>query len=250
MGDARARHLKRLRRLRRSARGWSVRSGLLVGATAVLVPYQGLGLPDAVWAAAAGGSVAVTIWRWLDLRALQAEPVPEPVDPALAAAQAREALLAAVRRVPIGRTAIEEFHRQRAQLRLRGLAVAGPWRRLERASQTLAGLVGRLHGPARSAVLEAAAAERALRELVERTAAVERALRLGPAGKQLTQRHAALMAQLNSGVDAYERLVAAAAGYVAEESPVVGGGLAEATDFLRGVAEGLAELRQTQPRAA
>jgi hypothetical protein len=250
MNDARARHLKRLRRLHRSARGWSVRAGLLVGAAAVLVPYRGLGLPDAFWAAAAGGSVAVTLWRWLDFRALSAMPVPEAVPPAVAASRAHQALRAAVQRIPVGRTAIEEFDRQRAQARLRGLAVAGPWRRLDRAAQMLAGLAGRLTGPAESAVLEAAVAERTLRDLAERAATVERAMRLGPAGESLAGALAALMAQLESGVDAYERLVAAAAGYVAEDGPTVTSGLAEATDFLRGVADGLAELRRVQPDAA
>lgn len=47
---------------------------------------------------------------------------------------------------------------------------------------------------------------------------------------------------------AYERLVAAAAGYVAEDGRTTGqhpatGRLTEATDLLRGVAAGLAELR-------
>src|SRR5262245_25933813 len=99
-GDARAKHLKRLRRLRRSARAWSVRAGLLIGATAVLVPYQGLGWTDAIWASLAGGSIALTAWRWMDLRELAAQPVPDPVDPAVAAAQTRERLVSAVRRLP------------------------------------------------------------------------------------------------------------------------------------------------------
>src|SRR5262245_34914724 len=140
MSDARAKHLRRLRRLRRSARGWSVRAGLLVGATAVLVPYRGLGLPDAFWAAAAGGSIVITAWRWLDLRAFAAQPVPEASDPALAGAHARDRLLNTVRRFPVGRTVIDEFDRQRAAMRLRGLSVADAWRRLDRASLTLTGL--------------------------------------------------------------------------------------------------------------
>jgi hypothetical protein len=250
MNDARARHLKRLRKLHRSARAWSVRAGLLVGATAVLVPYRGIGLLDAFWAASAGGAVAITWWRWLDFRAFAAVPVPEPVDPAIAAAQANQRLRAVVQRIPVGRTAIAEFDRQRAQIRMRGLAVAGSFRRLDRASQMLAGLAGRLGGPAESAVLEAAVAEHTLRDLCERTAAVERAMRLGPAGDHLAPAHQALMAQLESGVDAYERLVAAAAGYVAEDGPAVSASLVDATEFLRGVADGLAELRRTQPDAA
>jgi hypothetical protein len=246
MVDARAKHLKRLRRLHRSARGWSVRAGLLVGATAVLVPYRGLGLPDAFWAAAAGGSLAVTAWRWLDYRALRAEPVPAAVDPALAGALARDRLTSAVRRFPVGRTVLDEFDRQRSALRLRGLTVAEAWRRLDRASMMLSGLSGRLGPTAESAVLEAAVAERSLRELAERTAAVERTMRLGPAGEGLKPAHASLTAQLESGVTAYEQFVAAAAGCVAEEDTAVRS-LAEATAFLKGVAEGLADLRQPRP---
>jgi hypothetical protein len=246
MADARAKHLRRLRRLRRSARGWSVRAGLLVGATAVLVPYRGLGLWDALWAAAAGGSLAVTSWRWIDYRQLRAEPVPEAIDPAMAGALARDRVTNAVRRLPGGRTVLDEFDRQRSAIRLRGLSVAEAWRRLDRASTTLSGLVGRLGPTAESAVLEAAVAERSLRELAERTAAVERTMRLGPAGAGLQPAHASLTAQLESGVSAYEQFVAAAAGCVAEEDTAVRS-LSEATAFLKGVAEGLADLRQPRP---
>ena len=246
MADARAKHLRRLRRLRRSARGWSVRAGLLVGATAVLVPYRGLGLWDALWAAAAGGSLAVTSWRWIDYRQLRAEPVPEAIDPAMAGALARDRVTNAVRRLPGGRTVLDEFDRQRSAMRLRGLSVAEAWRRLDRASTTLSGLVGRLGPTAESAVLEAAVAERSLRELAERTAAVERTMRLGPAGEGLKPAHASLTAQLESGVSAYEQFVAAAAGCVAEEDTAVRS-LSEATAFLKGVAEGLADLRQPRP---
>lgn len=256
MGDARATHLRRLRRSRRSARGWSVRAGLLTGATAVLVPYSGLGLIDAFWAAAAGGSIVVAAWRWVDHRELAAQPVPEPVDPAVAGRVARERLISAVRSLPVGGTAIDEVKRASAQMKLHGLAVAKPWRRLDRASATLHGLAGRLGGPAESAVLEAAVAERSLRDLAQRTASVERAIKVAPesARESLKDAHGALVTQLDDGVSAYEQLVAAAAGYVAEdgrtvtESPAVGR-LADATEMLRGIALGLAELRG-DPRAA
>jgi hypothetical protein len=106
-------------------------------------------------------------------------------------------------------------------------------------------------GPAESAVLEAAVAERTLRELAERAASVERAVMLAP-DETLTSSHAALVSQLEDGVAAYERLVAAAAGYVAEdgrttvENPAISR-LGEATDLLRGIAAGLSELRTTGP---
>ncbi|MBM0259700.1 hypothetical protein JNW89_26350, partial [Micromonospora sp. 4G55] len=60
--------------------------------------------------------------------------------------------------------------------------------------------------------------------------------------------HRTLIGQLDSGVAAYEGLVAAAAGYVAEdarpstEHPAASR-LTEATDLLHGVASALAELR-------
>lgn len=225
-------------------------AGIFGGAAIVLVPYGGLGLVDAIWAAAAGGTAALTAWRWSDARALAAEPAPEPVDPAVAGEQARARLLAAVQRLPAGRTALDEVRRQRTRLALRGSAAARPWSRLERAAATLSGLGGRLTGPADSAVLEAAVAERSLRDLVDRVAGVERAVGLAPADVRpaLETAHRALVDQLEGGVAAYERLVAAAAGYVAEdgrsatEHPATAR-LTEATDLLRGVAEGLAELR-------
>jgi hypothetical protein len=249
--DARARHFKRLRRLRRAARGWTVRAGLLTGAAAVLVPYHGLGLPDALWAAGAGGSIMMAWLRWSEVRAFVALPVPPPPDPALAAERTRRGIEALVRRLPAGQGALDELRRQRDRVRLRGTAVAPAWQRLDRAATTLAGLAGRMGGPAESAVLEAAVAERTLRELAERAASVERAVMLAP-DETLTSSHAALVGQLEDGVTAYERLVAAAAGYVAEdgrttvENPAISR-LREATDLLRGIAAGLSELRTTVP---
>lgn len=248
--DARARYYRRLRQLRRSARRWSVLAGTLAGAAAVLVPYHGLGVGDVFLAAAAGGTGALTFWRWSDARVLAAQPAPEPVDPAVAGEQAKIRLLAAVQRLPAGRAALDEVRRHRTRIALRGLAAARPWGRLERASATLSGLAGRLTGPADTAVLEAAAAERSLRDLIDRAAAVERALGVAPADVRpaLDAAHGALVDQLEDGVTAYERLVAAAAGYVAEDGRAGTGHpatarLTEATDMLGGVADGLAELR-------
>ena len=250
MFDPRARYFRRLARLRRSARRWSVLAGGLGGAAAVLTPYAGLGLPDAIWAGLAGATGALACWRWSDARALAAQPPPPPLDPAVAGEQARQRLVAAVQRLPVGRTAIIEVRRQRARIALRGSAAAGPWGRLDRASMTLGGLSGQLGGPAESAVLEAAVAERGLRELAHRIAHVERALRFAPDDTRpaLSEAHAALVEQLEGGVSAYERLVAAAASYVAEDGRMVvdhptSVKLTEAADLLRHVAAGLAELR-------
>jgi hypothetical protein len=245
--DPRAKHFRRLRRLRRSARGWTVRAGLFTGAAAVLLPYHGLGLPDVFWAAAAGGSIAMAGLRWVDARAFAALPVPPEPDPALVADRTRQRLEGLVRRLPAGQSALDELRRQRDRVRLRGTSVGDAWRRLDRAATTMSGLAGRLAGPAEPAVLEAAVAERSLRDLAERAASVERAAGLAP-DDGLVRAHAELVTQLEAGVTAYEQLVAAAAGYVAEDGRSATGAAAparlrEATDLLRGIAVGLSELR-------
>ncbi|MFB9234407.1 hypothetical protein ACFFWC_02465 [Plantactinospora siamensis] len=246
MADQRSRYLRQVRRLRRGARRWSTLAGTLTGAAAVLTPYHGVGLPDAAWAAAAGGTALLAAWRWADLRALTRQPMP----PAETAEQAQARLIATVERFPAGRMAVGEVRRQRSRLALRGSAAAGPWARLDRAAQALAGLAGRLTGAGDEALLEATAAERSLRDLARRVAEIERAVRIAPdeSRPSLAAAHARLLAQLDGGVTAYERLVAAAAGYVAEDASPVGdhpsvARLTEASDFLHGVATGLAEFR-------
>jgi hypothetical protein len=247
MADERARYFRRLRRLRNSARRWSVLGGGLTAAAAVLTPYAGIGLADAAWAASAGASVALAWWRWSDHRVLAAEPAPPAPDPALAG----QRLVAAVERFPAGRTALQEVRRQKNRFALRGSTVARPWDRLDHASRTLDGLAGQLTGPSEVAVLEAAVAEQWLRDLGQRVASVERAVQLAPPDQRpgLEQAHGVLAEQFNTGVSAYERLVAAAARYVAEDGrspndqhPAVAR-LVEAADLMRGVADGLSELR-------
>lgn len=120
MADLRTRHLTRLRWLRRSARWWTVTAGGLVGATVVLLPYEGIGLPDAFWAAGAGGSVAIAFWRWADLRALATQPIPEPLSESARAARNQQRLERIVGRLPIGRTAIGELHRVQHLSKIRG----------------------------------------------------------------------------------------------------------------------------------
>ncbi|WP_455750048.1 phage shock envelope stress response protein PspM [Salinispora arenicola] len=135
-----------------------------------------------------------------------------------------------------------------------GTSAAEPWARLDRAGATFTGLRGRLTGVAEPAVAEATAADRSLRDLAARVADVERAIRLAPpeTRRPLQEARVALSGQLDSGVAAYERLVVAAAGYVAEnarpdvEHPAAAR-LTEATDLLHGVASALAELRATDP---
>lgn len=254
MADERTRYFRRLGRLRRSARRWSVTAGGLGGAAAVLTPYAGLGLADAAWAAGAGGAIVLATWRWVDLRALAAQPAPPAVDPAQAAAHSRARLVAAVERLPIGPGVLAEVRRIRSRVALRGTSAAEPWARLDRAGTTFTGLRGRLTGVAEPAVAEATAADRSLRDLAARVADVERAIRLAPpeTRRPLQEARVALSGQLDSGVAAYERLVVAAAGYVAEnarpdvEHPAAAR-LTEATDLLHGVASALAELRATDP---
>jgi hypothetical protein len=247
VADARARYFARLGRLRSSTRRWSVLAGTLTAATAVLLPYHGIGLPDAFWAAGAGGSAVLAWWRFTEARALAAQPAPPPLTAAERADRNQQRLEKLVGKLPIGRAAIAEMRRAQHLSRLRGSAVAAVGGRLDRAGKTLAGIAGRVDP---EVLAEAVQAERALRDLAERTAGVERALALptsAPGGhEQLTAAHADLVDQLNGGVTAYESLVSAAASVVAEDGrlgqPVATARLTEAADRLRGVAEGLAEF--------
>ena len=248
MIDERARYSRRLRRLRRAARRWSVLAGVLGGAAAVLMPYSGLGLIDAFWAAAAGGSVMLAIWRWVDYRALAAQPVPA-LDLAAAADRARGSVEALVAGFPRGRELLSGLRRQVDRIQLRGSAAASGCRRLDRAAGVLSSLALRPDGPGEIALLEAAAAERGLRALAKRAAGVERGLPYGGSRESLGQALSALVAQFEQGVTAYEELVGAAAAYVAEEGRTTPehrsvSRLAEATDLLRGITIGFAEVRQ------
>jgi signal transduction histidine kinase len=230
-----------------------VLAGALTAATAVLLPYHGIGLPDAFWAASAGGSAVLAWWRFGEGRALAAQPAPPPLDPAARADRNQQRLENLVGKLPIGRAAIAEMRRTQHLSRLRGSAVAATGARLDKAAKTLAGFAGRLDP---EMLAEAVLAERALRDLAERTAGVERALALPtttPGGhQQLAAAHADLVEQLNGGVTAYEGLVSAAASVVAEDGrlgqPVAITRLVEAADRLRGVAEGLAEFSRREPK--
>jgi len=242
MTDERTRYFRRIRRLHRAARRWSVFAGTFFGASVVLVPYRGVGWPDAVWTALTGGTVALTVWRWRDLREVAAlPPPPEPV-PRLA----RTPLEALVAKLPAGRTALAELRRMEARSRVRGSSILPAWTRLDRAAQTLTALSGRLGGSAADVVSEATTAERTLREIGERAAAVERARSISTDDDALHRAHAELVGHFTQGVEAYEGLVGAAAGCVAHDGRVADRGavdrLSEATTLLRGVADGLSEM--------
>jgi hypothetical protein len=258
MADPRAKHFAKLGRLRRSARRWTVAAGTFLGATAVLLPYHGIGALDALWAAAAGGSSALAWWRWRDFREMAAAPAPEELTAAQRAAMTQRRIEAFVGRLPVGNRAITEVHRFAHLSRLRGSSVAETGARLDRATRTLATLAPRLTGPGNEVLLEASMAEGALRDLAERTASVERALKIvspdDPAQAQLVAAHADLLNRFQSGVGAYEGLVAAAGAVVAEMGrlgePVAVDRLVEATDRVRGIASGIAEFTATMPRAS
>ncbi len=252
MADPRTKYFLRLRRLRRSARRWSVVAGGLLMATAVLLPYAGIGLADVFWAGAAGASTAFAFWRWSDARELAGQPAPPELDPAQRAAATQQRIESMVSRLPIGRTAVSEMHRVAHLSRVRGSAVSPAASRLDKAVKAFNGLAPRLTGPVREVVREASIAEHALRDLAERIASVERVMKTGTTNPSLTEAHADLMSRFATGVESYEALVSAAAQFVAEDGrlgePIAINRLIEAGDLVRGVAEGMSDLRTGVPR--
>lgn len=245
--DARTRYHRQLRRLRSAARRWTVIAGGAAGMGAVLIPYQGIGAADAIWAGITGAAGVLAWWRWSDLRALAAQPEPDPPDPALAG----ERWLAALAQFPGGQQLADNLRRQRVRSGLRGTEAAQAWERFDRSARTMRELTGRLGGLDAEAAREAAGVERELRQLTDRIAGLEQALRLAPAEAQpsLGELRSDHVAHLKAGVSAYEEFVVAAAGYLSESArtgepvPAVTG-LAGATDRLRGVTSGLSELRR------
>lgn len=247
--DPRATHLRRLRRTRRAARRWGVIAAGLTGAAAVLTPYAGLGIPDAFWAAGAGSTLLLALFRWRDYRQVAALPLPPPAPPVERRTDVVNLLTAALREHPLGRAASDQLTRTRSRVRFRNSSAAPALRRMDRASRTLDGLASRLDGPVGGAVTEARGAEVALRDLAERALSMDRALEFAPADlvSPLTDARASMLDQLNEGASSYERLVAAAAECVAEDGRLGEQAaitrLTEATEMLRGFARGLIELR-------
>ncbi|MGH3715861.1 MAG: phage shock envelope stress response protein PspM [Micromonosporaceae bacterium] len=245
-GDPRDRHLRRLYRRRRAARRWTAYAGTLGAATAVLVPYAGVGLPDAAWAAAAGGATVLAVFRWFDYRRLAGLPVPEPRTGDEPAGSGWAKLM---RGNPLGRSLGDELRRQRERIAFRDSAATATWQRLDRASRAMPALAERLPSSAAEAAVEGLAVETVLRDLAYRIVDVERGIAAAPSDARGSLAHArdGLVEQLTEGVDAYERLVAAAAECVAEGARSVDNSaatrLTEATDRLVGFATGLGELR-------
>lgn len=248
-GDPRATHLRRLRRHRRSARRWSVIAAGLTGAAAVLAPYAGLGIVDAFWAAGAGSTLLLAVFRWRDYRDVAALPLPEPARPAERNPDVVRLVATAMRHHPWGRVAADQVGRTRSRWRFRNSSAGPALRRIARAARTLDGLASRLDGPIGGAVAEARGAEAALRDLAERALSVDRALEFAPDDlvSPLADARHVMLEQLTDGASSYERLVAAAAECVAEDGrfgeQAAIGRLTEATEMLRGFARGLTELR-------
>jgi hypothetical protein len=204
------------------------------GAAMVALPYQGLGLPDLVWAATAAGAAAASVLRWREDGAVRQLPAPPP--------GARSVLSG----FSVGRSAIVLAGQVTARFEARGSSAAPLLRRLDRAARAMDVVVNRLGGAAESTRREAADAEFALRSAASRLVAVERAAAVAPADAQarLDAGALTLCTGLADGVTAYERLVAAAGECVAADSlpdGIVLRRLTDATDALRGLAAGLAE---------
>ncbi|GAA3384417.1 phage shock envelope stress response protein PspM [Cryptosporangium minutisporangium] len=236
--DARARHLRELRKARNRARAWGVWAATVGGSTLVAVPYAGLGLPDILWAGAAGGAAAMAVLRRRDHRELAAAPVPEP--------EVRRDLTIGQRIAPLlgPRLGALIDHPHRVVLPA-GSPGADAAQRLNNAARVLPEMLDRL-GPYRGQLpAEAESAHAALRDLGKRLGLVERTLASAApeARPPLLAARDELVVRFVEGVDAYEALTMAAAECVAA---VARGGensvslrLTEAADRLAGVAFGL-----------
>jgi hypothetical protein len=247
--DPQAVHRRRLRRSRGRARRATVTAAAFAGAAAVALPYAGLGLPDVAWAAAAGGTVAASVLRWRDDRALRALPVP----PAVPGAPPTGPLLTGPLLTGTGRSAVVVAGQLAARFGARGSSAAPLLRRLDRAARAMAAVAERM-GPAAAGLrTEAVHGERDLRAAAARLVAVDRAAAVAPDDTRahLDEGARALRAGLTDGIAAYERLVAAAAECVAADTAADGPltrRLVEATDALRGLAVGLAEASRISAR--
>ncbi|MFL6072124.1 MAG: phage shock envelope stress response protein PspM [Mycobacteriales bacterium] len=210
--DPRVRHQRRLQQLRRRWERRLVLAAGLAGVTAVSVPYHGLGLLDLGWGGLTAAAAAGAALARRDFTAHQRLPVPAPPPPA-------------------------------------GSVTRPVLHRLDNARTALATLLAQLGTAAGDAGQEAAAGEAALRDHAARVGAVERALAVAPAETRpvLTEARAALLVPLETGVAAYERLVAAAADAVGAAATGAAGTtavarLTEAADTLAGLAAGLRDL--------
>ncbi|WP_169745105.1 phage shock envelope stress response protein PspM [Cryptosporangium arvum] len=242
--DARERHLRALRKARNKARAWGVWAATIGGGALVAVPYAGLGLPDILWAGAAGGATAMAVLRRRDHRELAAAPVPEP--------ELRRDLTIGQRLAPLlgprFGALIDHPHRVVLPVGSPGYEAA---QRLNNAARVLPQMLDRL-GPYRGQLpAEAESAHVALRDLGNRLALVERTLASAApeARPSLIVARDELVARFVEGVDAYEALTTATAECVAAVSRggenSVSMRLTEAADRLAGLSYGLNTVHDT-----
>jgi hypothetical protein len=233
-------------------------SAAAAGATSVLVPYAGIGLPDVGWVAFTTGAITLTVFRWRAYVGARAEPVPDPAPPALTGLRAFPFSGAAGPLSPaiaaIGRAAGWALSTTRIPS---SSAVREPARRLDRASRALHPLLPRLGPDVGDPGRDVQDAERVLRDLVGRVVAVEGTFKVLPpeSAGPLVEARDGLVRRLDEGVQAYERLVGAAAECVAAQTATdTADGthmlairrLEEAAETLSGLAAGLTELRTQQ----
>jgi hypothetical protein len=209
--DAKARKhaVRRLRSRLSSARFWTVVSGATVSGAAFFLPVDGVTGSDGAWVVAAGFSTALATVRWLDYRRL-ARVLPAE----------REALelhgpagLRQEARGILGEAAAS-LRRGRIRAQFRRSAALRPYQRLEKASVTAEQFAQRLQGnpEAAAALAGAAKAGPELYRLALAVRDVEQSIAIasGPRRDSLRADRDRLLERLETGVSAYEDMVAAA----------------------------------------
>ncbi len=206
------RYERAVRRAQDVARRRTITAAGLTGAAAILVPYSGLGLLDVGWVAASAATTTSAVLAVRRAKHLRAQ-IPPARPPRLSSA---------------ARPGVD---------------------RLARAARALRGVLARLGSAAADTAHEAAAAERALGDVAGQVDAIETALTVAPAETHagLLEGRAVLLARLDEGTLAYERLVAVAAECLAANASGHADAFArrrldEATDRLRGLAAGWHEV--------
>lgn len=242
--------VKRLRKRLRSARRWSVMTGLSAGAAGVLVPLGGLSAWDAIWTAVFGGSAMLATFRWVDYRRLAKAMPSEDEQLAVYGTAALSAEAQNIAGAIAGK-----MKRSRQAVQYRNSAASHGWQRLQAAALAFDQVAPRLAGPATDTLVDVRESQRALRDLADQIRSVEKSIDITPPERRgsLTHSHGLMVERFESGVAAYEDLVGAAAQVVAEQGAldgVVSGHdptmtrLAEATAKLSGLAEGIGQMRE------